>query len=69
MARWCKDMKAWRTEGLKNVTFDLEERTVSFQTFYFSPVAVMTVGQSPSCHHSGRSKVNPLPAATVRRYG
>lgn len=41
MARWDETEKLWRTKGLLNPQFDMTEETVSFQTYYFCPFAVM----------------------------
>lgn len=42
LAIWDSDKMIWRTNGLKDVTFDLSGRTVSFQTLLFAPMAIMT---------------------------
>ena len=41
VARWDKESRAWKTSGIQDVVFNMEERQVSLQTFYFSPLALM----------------------------
>eukprot|EP00731_Ephydatia_muelleri_P006041 Em0003g289a len=41
VARWDKESKAWRTSGIQDIVFNMQERQVSLQTFYFAPLALM----------------------------
>jgi hypothetical protein len=42
LAQWDNELNIWRTERVKDVSFDMVENTVTFQTYYFSPLAIMT---------------------------
>lgn len=41
LARWDEGEKIWRTKGTQDPQFDMEEKTVTFQIFYFCPFALM----------------------------
>jgi cancer susceptibility candidate protein 1 len=41
LAQWDKELNTWRTKGVKDVTFDMEDSSVTFQTYHFSPLAIM----------------------------
>jgi hypothetical protein len=45
LARWESSQICWRTDGITDVTCNVEDRTVSFKTVHFGPIGLFFVHQ------------------------